>query len=121
MADDSQLPPEAPIARAFDHALEAEHAAELAVAECERQTAEHLEEARRQRRFILERAQARIVALHGRAARAAEVRCAEIAEKHRQASLEVLDAPDHRERQAAALERLVARLTTPADGAQNEP
>jgi hypothetical protein len=102
---------------AMDRVLRAEREAIAALSECERQRAADMEHARQQRRAILERTQARIVALHSRAAQALERRAADILEKHLRSStaeVEQLAAPGRRR---AALERLAARLTT-ADGSQ---
>jgi len=102
---------------AMDRVLEAERDAIAALTECERQSAADLEYARRQRRALLERTQARIVALHARAAHALERRGADILASHlRSSTAEVAQLADPGRRRAA-LERLAARLTT-ADGSQ---
>lgn len=108
--DDSPVGADALVARAMDRTLEAERAAQAAIAECERQTAEVLERARQQRRTVLECAQARIVALHTRAARNL-VRKA--APRSAVAAIDQLSDPSRR---ARALARLAARLT--ADDAE---
>ena len=110
--DDSPLSADALVARAMDRTLEAERAAQAAIADCEREAAEMLERARQQRRAVLERAQARIVALHSRAAsnlaRQAAKRAAEVP---RSAAAEI-DRLADASRRAEALARLAARLTT---------
>ncbi len=99
----------------MDHVLRAERDALAALAECERLSAADLERARQQRRAILEHAQARIIALHARAAQALERRSAAIMEKHlRSSTAEVQQLADPGRRRAA-LEALAARLTTPED------
>jgi vacuolar-type H+-ATPase subunit H len=103
---------EALVARAMDRALESERAAQVAIAECEQQAADVLEHARQQRRTILERAQARIVALHTRAASNLEQRTADIAAKRVQSATAVVEQLSEPARRTKALERLAARLTT---------
>lgn len=116
MSGDPDSPSEVAATAAMDRVLQAERDALAAVAECERLSAAGLEEARRERRTILERTQARIVALHARAAQALERRAAEILERHlRSATAEVEQLADPGRRQAA-LERLAARLTTAEGG-----
>ncbi len=111
-ADEAPTGPEVLIAQAMDRALDAERAAQAAIADCERQAAAILEGARQQRRTILERAQARIMALHTRIAGNLERQAAVIAERSRQSAataVEQLSDPVH---QTKALEQLVARLTS---------
>jgi hypothetical protein len=96
MTGDPSRSAEVAIVAAMDRVLQAERDALAAVAESERLSAAELEQARQERRTILERTQARIVALHARAAQALERRAAEILE-----------------RRHAALARLATRLTTP--------
>ena len=110
--DDSPVGADALVARAMDRTLEAERAAQAAMAVCERETAELLERARQQRRIILERAQARIVAIHTRAARNLERQAARIAAKMPQSSAADPDQLSASSRRATALARLAARLTT---------
>jgi len=115
--DPSSGPAEVAATAAMDRVLQAERDALAVVAECERLSAAELEQARQRRRTILERTQARIVALHARAAQALERRAAEILERHlRSATAEVEQLADPQRRQVA-LERLVARLTTAEGGA----
>jgi len=112
MSEDPGNASEAATIGAMDRVLAAERDAIASVTESERQSASDLEQARRQRRAILERTQARIVALHARAVQALERRGAEILEKHlRSATAEVEQLADPRRRRAA-LERLAAHLTT---------
>jgi vacuolar-type H+-ATPase subunit H len=102
-------------AAAMERVLQAEREATAAIAECERAGTEAVERAREQRRAILERAQARIVALHARAAQALERRGEEILQKHlRSSTAEVEQLADPARRQAA-LGRLAARLSTGTD------
>lgn len=113
MTGDPSSSSEVAAATAMDRVLQAEQDALAAVAECERLSAAELEAARQERRTILERAQVRIVALHARAAENLERRAAEILERHlRSATAEAEQLADP-ELRHAALERLVARLTTP--------
>jgi ATPase subunit of ABC transporter with duplicated ATPase domains len=112
MSADPGSPSEVAATAAMDRVLQAERHALAALAECERLSAAELEQARQRRRTILEHTQARIVALHARAAQALERRAAEILERHlRSATAEVEQLADP-ERRRAALERLAARLTT---------
>ena len=69
------------VAPAMDRAFEAERAAQAAIIDCERQAADILERGRQHRRNLLERAQARIMAMHTRAAVTLEGQAAEIAGK----------------------------------------
>ena len=107
------------VARAMTRALDAERAAQEAIAESERQAADGIEHARQQRRSILERARDRIVALHNRTAGRLERQAAEIVGKASPAVIaNQLSNPTQR---GSALIRLAARLTTenpeqPADG-----
>lgn len=112
MSGDPSSPSEPAATAAMDRVLKAEREALAAVGECERLSAAGLEQARRERRTLLERTQARIVALHARAAQALERRAGEILESRlRSATAEVEQLADP-ERRHAALERLGARLTT---------
>lgn len=109
MQRDSDADYDARVARAINRVLETERVAHCAIAACATQAEESLEHARQQRRSILERAQARIVALHARAERAFE----------RQASL-IHPQPGHTEPGAAAEQadhaRLLAAIARLADG-----
>jgi vacuolar-type H+-ATPase subunit H len=111
-ADDAAVGSDALVARAMDRALDAERAAQTAIADCERQSAEILERARQQRRTILERAQARIVALHTRIAGTLERQAAVIAERSRQSAATAVEQLSDPLRCTQALERLAARLTS---------
>ena len=99
------------IARAMNSVLESESAARAAVAECERSCAEVLEQARQQRRSILDRAQSRIVALHARAARRLEIQAADLTEQRRKAAALMAEQLSDPARRRTAIERLAARLT----------
>jgi len=103
--------------QAMDRVLQAEREAIAAVGDCEREAAAALEAARLKRRGILERTQARIVALHARAAQAVEKRAAGILAEHRRTATDEVAQLADPARRSAALERLAARLTT-AEGAE---
>lgn len=60
------------VARAMDRVLDAERAAQYAIAACATEGEETLAHARREARLILDRAHERIVALHTKAAAALE-------------------------------------------------
>jgi len=112
MIGDSDKSSAVAITHAMDRVLQAERDALAAIAECERQSASELERARLKRRAILERIQARIVALHARAAEALERRGAAILEQHRRMATAAVEQLADPERRREALERLAARLTT---------
>ena len=85
----------------MDRVLEAERLARSAIAECEKQCHESLEQARRERRAVLERAQQRIITLHTRAARALDVPPYKLSKpfgpnepRHRLGSFSLTDLPD---------------------------
>jgi len=111
-AEDIDSPVDLTVAQAMDRVLQAERDAQAAVAECERTCAEILEQARHQGRAILERAQARIIALHTRAAKRLELRAAELTEQRMKCAAVAAGQLSDPGRRAAALERLAARLTT---------
>jgi len=112
MTPDPSSAAEVAATAAMARVLQAERDALAAMAECERLSATELEQARQRRRTLLERTQARIVALHARAAQQLERRAAEILERHlRSVTAEVEQLADP-ERRQTALERLAARLTT---------
>ena len=92
---DSEVPYDMRVAQAIDRVLEAERAAQSAIAECEQQGHKLLEHARQQRREILERARNRIVALHIRAARSFEQQVAQIREQYGRAVMDTFAHPDH--------------------------
>jgi vacuolar-type H+-ATPase subunit H len=98
------------IAHAIDRVLEAERAAQSAIADCEQQGQESLEGARQQRRAILERAQQRIVALHTRAARALEQRLAQVREQQARRVAGAVAQTTDTARMLGAIEKLVDRL-----------
>jgi hypothetical protein len=107
---DSRPEPDSLAASAMNRVLESERQAQVTIAECENLCSEQLERARQQRRAILERAQARIVALHTRAANKLEQRTSEAMEKARISAAGAdagLEAPGRRDE---ALERLVSQL-----------
>jgi hypothetical protein len=101
-----------PSAQAFDRVLEAERDAQAAVAACERAGSTVLEAARERARGILERAQARTVALHGRAAKKLELCAAALMEQRMKTAAEAVKQLSDPSRLAVALERVAAQLTT---------
>ena len=111
-ADEAPAGPDALVAQAMDRALATERAAQQAIADCERQAAEMLEGARQQRRTMLERAQARIVALHTRVAGTLERQAAVITETSRQSAATAVEQLSDPGRCTQALEQLAAHLTS---------
>ena len=103
-------------AQAIERVLEAEREAQAAVAACERAGLEVLEAARHQARGIFERAQARTVALHGRAAKKLELCAAAFMEERMKSAAEAVKQLSDPDRRGIALERVVAQLTTEAGG-----
>ncbi len=101
-------------AEAIEHVLEAEREAQAAVASCERTGSEVLEAARHQARSIVERAQARTVALHGRAAKKLEMCAAALMEQRMKTAAESVKQLSDPARLGMALERVAAQLTTEA-------
>ena len=101
-------------ARAIESVLEAERAAETAVAACERASSKVLEDARLEARVILDRAQARVVALHGRLAKELELCAGRIMEQRLAAAGETVKQLSDPGRLGVALERVAAQLTTEA-------
>jgi hypothetical protein len=99
------------VAHAIDRVLEAERAAQSAIAECEKQCQESLERARQERRTILERTHERVVALHTKAARALELRNTQLREQQGQAVATAGTQHDDHARAQAALEKLADWLT----------
>ena len=103
------------IAHAIDRMLDAERIAQSAIAECEKQGLAALEQARQQRRTLLERAQQRIVALHIRAARALEQRVAQVREQQGRAAAGKTAQDIDRTRLQAAIEKLADGLLVVGD------
>ena len=101
-------------AQAIDGLLEAERDAQAAVAACERAGSKVLEAARQRARGIFERAQARSVALHGRAAKKLELCAAALMEQRMKAAAEAVKQLSDPGRLRVALERVAAQLTTEA-------
>jgi hypothetical protein len=99
-------------AQAIDGVLEAELDAQAAVASCERAGSKVLEAARQRARGIFERAQARTVALHGRAAKELELCAAEVMEQRMKTAAEAVKQLSDPGRLKLALERVSAQLTT---------
>ena len=101
-------------AQAIDRVLEAERAAQAAVAACERAGSKVLDAAREQARGIFDRAQARTVALHGRAAKKLEQCAAAFMEERMKAASEAVKQLSDAGRLGVALERVATQLTTEA-------
>ena len=101
-------------AQAIDGLLEAERDAQAAVAACERAGSKVLEAARQRARGIFERAQARSVALHGRAAKKLELCAAALMKQRMKAAAEAVKQLSDPGRLRVALERVAAQLTTEA-------
>jgi len=99
-------------AQAIDGVLEAERDAQAAVAACDRAGSEVLEAARQRARGIVERAQARTVALHGRAAKKGELCAAALMEQRMKTAAEAVKQLSDPGRLRLALERVAAQLTT---------
>jgi len=101
-------------ARAIDGVLKAERDAQAAVAACERAGSEVLEAARERARGIFERAHARTVTLHGRAAKKLELCAAALMEQRMRTAAEAVKQLSDPGRLGVALERVAAQLTTEA-------
>jgi vacuolar-type H+-ATPase subunit H len=101
----------------IEQVLEAERDAQAAVAACEGAGSKVLEAARQEARGIIERAQARTVALHGRAAKQLEQRAADITQQRMKAGAEAVKQLSDPSRLGVALERLAVQLTTDAAAA----
>lgn len=101
-------------AQAIDGVLEAERDAQAAVAACERAGSKVLEAARQRARGIFERAQARSVALHGRAAKKLERCASDIMEQRMKTAAEAVKQLSDPGRLRLALERVAVQLTTEA-------
>ena len=101
-------------AQAIDRVLEAERDAQAAVAACEGAGSKVLEAARQRARSISEGAQARTVALHGRAAKKLELCAAALMEQRMKAAAEAVKQLSDPGRLRVALERVAAQLTTEA-------
>jgi hypothetical protein len=101
-------------AQAIARVLDAEREAQAAVAECERSGSVVLEAARQRARGIVERAQARTVALHGRAAKKVERCAAAFMEQRMKSAAEEVKQLSDPELLRLALERVAAQLTTEA-------
>jgi vacuolar-type H+-ATPase subunit H len=101
-------------ARAIDCVLEAERDAQAAVTACERAGSMALEAARQRARGIFERAQARAVALHGRAAKQLDLCAAALMEQRMKTAAEAAKQLSDPGRLGLALERVAAQLTTEA-------
>jgi vacuolar-type H+-ATPase subunit H len=101
-------------AQAIDRVLEAERDAQAAVAACERAGSTILEAARQEARSIVERAHARAVALHGRAAKKLELCAAALMEQRMKSAAEAVRQLSDPTRLGVALERVAAQLTTEA-------
>jgi hypothetical protein len=101
-------------AQAIDRVLDAEREARATVAVCEKAGSTAVEAARQIARGIVERAEARTVALHGRAAKNLD-RCATaLMELRMKKAAEVVRQLSDPGRLGVALERVAAQLTTEA-------
>ena len=101
-------------AQAIDGVLEAERDAQAAVAACERAGSKVLEAARQRAGGIFERAQARAVALHGRAAKKLELCASDIMEQRMKAAAETVKQLSDPGRLGVALERVATRNASPS-------
>jgi vacuolar-type H+-ATPase subunit H len=101
---------DASVAGAMNRVLEAERAAQSAIADFELQMHASLEHARQRRRTILERAHERIMALHARSVRSLEQRTAQILTEQAHAPNPVAAREADGAHLQAAIERLVERL-----------
>ena len=115
--NDYPMEDDAVAGQAMERVLAFERDARSAVAECEAAAAKVLETARQQARGIIERAQARTVALHGRAARTLEQCGAQLMEQRMKACAETVKQLSDPRRLRQALERVARRLTTDAGSA----
>jgi hypothetical protein len=100
--------------QAINRVLEAERDAQTAVSASERAGAAALEAARQQARVIVEHAQTRIVALHGRAAKKLERCGAALMERRMQDAAEAVKQLSDPDRLGLALARVAVQLTTEA-------
>jgi vacuolar-type H+-ATPase subunit H len=99
-------------AKAIDGVLEAERDAQEAIAACDRAGSKILEAARERARGIVERAQARSVALHGRAAKKVELCAVALMEQRMKTAAEAVKKLSDPSRFSVALERVAVQLTT---------
>jgi hypothetical protein len=105
---------DAPAGQAIERVLEAERDAQAAVSACERAGSLALEAARQRARGIIERAQARTVALHGRAAKKVDRCAAAIMEQRMKSASEEVRQLSDPALLRLALERVAVQLTTEA-------
>ena len=101
-------------ANALEGVLDAERDAQAAVAACERAGLEALEAARQRARGIIERGQARTVALHGRAAKKLELCAAALMDQRMKSAGEAVKQLADPGRFGVALGRVAAQLTAEA-------
>jgi len=101
-------------ANAIEGVLDAERDAQAAVAACERAGLEALEAARQRARGIIERGQARTVALHGRAAKKLELCAAALMDQRMKSAGEAVKQLADPGRVGVALGRVAAQLTAEA-------
>jgi len=101
-------------ANAIEGVLDAERDAQAAVAACERAGLEALEAARQRARGIIERGQARTVALHGRAAKKLELCAAALMDQRMKSAGEAVKQLADPGRFGVALGRVAAQLTAEA-------
>ncbi len=107
---ESEVPYDERVAQAIDRVLKLERAAQSAISECETNSQALLEQARQQRRDILQRAHDRIVALHTRAAHAVEQRVAQVRERQARPVAGIFEQRDDPARLRTAIEKLADRL-----------
>jgi len=112
MPRDSDTDYDARVGRAINRVLETERVAQSEIAASATQAEESLERARQQRRSILERTQARIIALHARAARAFERQASLIHPQPGYTEPDAAAGQAERARSLAAIARLAEGLTS---------
>ncbi len=112
---DSNVPHDLRVAQAMDRVLEAERAAQSAIVDCEKQGQALLEQARQQRRDILQRAHDRIVALHTRAAHAFELKVVQVRQQNDRPVPDTFVQYADEARLQAAIEKLADRLLVGGD------
>jgi two-component sensor histidine kinase len=103
----------------MDRVLAAERAAQTDIGNCEQEVAGTLERARHERQRLVERAKARIVALHARAADTLQSRAEAAAASRRQSTDAVDGGAANSARRTAALALLAARLTSDIEKSQD--
>ena len=112
MSHTAESSADASVAVAIDRVLQAERSAQAAVTACESECSNLIAAARQQARTILDRAQARSVAIHARAATNLDRCAAEIMEQRMKSVATAVMQLSDPGRLSAAIERLALRLTT---------